>query len=1163
MGTLPGFLTPFIAEGNSLFKRGAVTEIEFSGSTYQLHVHDPAHGSPWVFLQLDLSGRVRDHFCTCDAYDDKGACPHLAAAHLRIYEPGPLPLHQVYEATFWNALGHLFFDLFEGMPAEEENALFSVKAATSQAKRLLHALFHERPDETEETSLKFSNLSAEELELWKEGEPSRALSYELSVWSDLAKACFLLQQEKAKAKIEIQGAEEPFLLKAMAGGLEITLKLTKKDLERLIPFWGSVPSSLKAANSTSGEVKSVSYNPDKAEIVIKREVEVEENGHGNEEGIALGKWLYLPKKGFQLLEAAEGAAPEVVPKEQLTHFLTHRARALQRYMRGFSVHQEVLPLQYTLHFDRGFNLHIEAYVHVPGDLKHPHALFLGGWLYLPGEGFFPYEEPPFQAVEKIIRADEVSHFVSKERAFLADKSGFVTHEVQMETLISYSVEVGGTLTFESLLANESDGALCYDFGAWVYIPKDGFYRKSDNFAAGQVRPGMRVKRDAVSIFIQANEEELRAIPHFFTDSPIVLASGLSALVDDKGNVHIDLHHDFAPEYDLKSLEFFDNYIYAPEKGFSKLPIDPRIPERFHHPQTIPAEQFDQFAEYLFPQILPYFFELDPKLRAPKELKLALKRLEKNEDTLSVKVEYVSQRGSIDARAVLEALKNRRRFLLSDAGLLDLTEERFQWLGYLDKKALGSKAKGMTLTPLDLIRADAYDALEVIGEGKKAEELRLTLKNLFEQHEEAPDLDGFNADLRPYQNTGLQWLWHLYRQGLSGLLCDDMGLGKTLQAMALLAAASEMSAHHKHFLVICPTSVIYHWQDKIHQFWPECKVFTFYGSDRSLEGFRGEYDVLLTSYGVYRREQKLLESIDFEIAILDEVQMAKNRRSKLHLAVKTMNAKMRLGLTGTPIENYLSELKALFDLALPGYLPTPTAFRDFFQIPIERLGDPTRKELLSRMIHPFVLRRKKGEVLTDLPEKIEEISHCALLAEQYQLYEETLRKERRQILSSLEDPNEKVPYLHVFTLLMRLKQICNHPALYFKDPENYQNYQSGKWERFTELLEETQEVGQKVVVFSQYLLQLDIIEKYLTERGIGFAGIRGATVRRDEEIKRFHSDPECKVFVASLQAAGLGIDLTPASVVIHYDRWWNAARENQATDRVHRIGQTRGVQVFKL
>jgi SNF2 family DNA or RNA helicase len=277
----------------------------------------------------------------------------------------------------------------------------------------------------------------------------------------------------------------------------------------------------------------------------------------------------------------------------------------------------------------------------------------------------------------------------------------------------------------------------------------------------------------------------------------------------------------------------------------------------------------------------------------------------------------------------------------------------------------------------------------------------------------------------------------------------------------------------------------------------------------------------------------------------------------------VQARMTLGLTGTPIENNLRELKSLFDIVLPSYMPEEPTFRKIFSNPIEKDGDPKAKALLGRYIRPFMLRRRKVEVLQDLPEKTEELSHCELSTEQVALYQEVLATGRKQIVENLEDGSKPIPYVHIFALLTKLKQICNHPAAYLKDAANYASHQSGKWDLFVELLYQARLSKQKVVVFTQYLDTLDIMEHYLTEKGIGYATIRGQTVNRGEQLKRFKHEPECEIFLGSLNAAGLGIDLTAASVVIHFDRWWNPSRENQATDRVHRIGQQRGVQVFKL
>lgn len=220
-------------------------------------------------------------------------------------------------------------------------------------------------------------------------------------------------------------------------------------------------------------------------------------------------------------------------------------------------------------------------------------------------------------------------------------------------------------------------------------------------------------------------------------------------------------------------------------------------------------------------------------------------------------------------------------------------------------------------------------------------------------------------------------------------------------------------------------------------------------------------------------------------------------------------------------------------------------------------------MLRQVIQPFVLRRKKEEVLAELPEKTEEKSHCELSSDQQRLYNQALTSGSGQLLNDLKSGEKEVPYLHVFALLTSLKRICDHPAVFLKRPQDYKDYSSGKWDLFVELLNQARESQQKVVVFSQYLEMLDIMESYLRERNIGYSSIRGSTVRRDQELERFAKDARCEVFLGSLQAAGLGIELTSASIVIHYDRWWTQAREQQATDRVHRLGQTRGVQVFKL
>ena len=308
-----------------------------------------------------------------------------------------------------------------------------------------------------------------------------------------------------------------------------------------------------------------------------------------------------------------------------------------------------------------------------------------------------------------------------------------------------------------------------------------------------------------------------------------------------------------------------------------------------------------------------------------------------------------------------------------------------------------------------MRLNAFDPISLVEEEGAVKQVdHQLLEELTELHTpDEPNIGGLVSHLRPYQEVGVKWLWFLYHQGLSGLLCDDMGLGKTHQAMALITSIRNLyqsfaEGTQQHFLIVCPTSVIYHWQEKLHQFLPGVRVCTFYGTGRSLEEFHEQYDVLLTSYGILRNEKELLAKVQFEVAIFDEIQIAKNQFSQVYSALLHIKARMKLGLTGTPIENRLRELKSLFDIVLPSYMPNETDYREFFIKAIEKEHNPLRKELLNRIISPFIMRRKKEDVLKDLPEKIEELAYCDLLPYQHQLYREVLEQRRRHLLEELKD-----------------------------------------------------------------------------------------------------------------------------------------------------------------
>ena len=417
-----------------------------------------------------------------------------------------------------------------------------------------------------------------------------------------------------------------------------------------------------------------------------------------------------------------------------------------------------------------------------------------------------------------------------------------------------------------------------------------------------------------------------------------------------------------------------------------------------------------------------------------------------------------------------------------------------------------------------------------------------------------------AHLRPYQSNGLAWLMRLTRFGIGGLLADDMGLGKTHQGLALLHLLFENNRNGC-ALVVCPASVVLHWVEKINTYYPTLNYTVYYGGQRDLLKAR-EHNVIITTYGVVRQDITLLQSSTFELVLLDEIQQAKNHTTAIHQAVVALNSSVKIGLTGTPVENSLEDLRSLFAICIPGLLGGERQFFRQFVQPITENGNSEVRERLTRLIYPFVLRRTRRQVLRELPEVIEDDRLCSLSDEQRQLYHEVLAT-RANELNGLVDEMVPVPDMHILATITRLKQVCCHPCLLLGGDTNAHN--CGKWELFVELCEELLAAEMKFVVFSQYIGMLDLIEEYFRKQGIRFAGLRGdmPAAKRQKMIEKFNTDPTCQVFCASLLAGGVGIDLTGAQAVIHYDRWWNPAREEQATARVHRMGQKEVVQVFRL
>ena len=416
-------------------------------------------------------------------------------------------------------------------------------------------------------------------------------------------------------------------------------------------------------------------------------------------------------------------------------------------------------------------------------------------------------------------------------------------------------------------------------------------------------------------------------------------------------------------------------------------------------------------------------------------------------------------------------------------------------------------------------------------------------------------------LRNYQKNGFRWLRTLEAYQFGGILADDMGLGKTLQVIAVLLAAKEEGKEGTS-LVVAPASLVFNWGEEIRKFAPELKFWLIAGTQeerrKKLESYQ-EADVLVTSYDLLKRDAPFYEGKEFLYQIIDEAQYIKNHQTVAAKAVKVIKSRTRYALTGTPIENRLSEIWSIFDYLMPGFLYKYEVFKREFETPIVKNQDEAAMERLKKMTAPFILRRLKGDVLKDLPDKIEKTHFVKFEKRQQELYDGQVVYMRRQIAGQDGEEFQKNK-LKIFAELMKLRQICCDPSLCF---ENYKG-ESAKLEACLELVQRAVEGGHKILLFSQFVSMLEIIQSKLKASGISFYVITGETAKekRLKLVKNFNED-DTQVFLISLKAGGVGLNLTGADVVIHYDPWWNLAVQNQATDRAHRIGQNKKVTVYQL
>ncbi|NPV54092.1 MAG: DEAD/DEAH box helicase [Firmicutes bacterium] len=487
-------------------------------------------------------------------------------------------------------------------------------------------------------------------------------------------------------------------------------------------------------------------------------------------------------------------------------------------------------------------------------------------------------------------------------------------------------------------------------------------------------------------------------------------------------------------------------------------------------------------------------------------------------------------------------------------------------------------------------------------------LREFIENLKhgERMEELSQPEDFRGRLRPYQVRGYSWLWFLRNHNIGACLADDMGLGKTIQVIALLLqnklqsklrnklqnklwnklctqddgrdddsqndSQHDSGAHEGRrpmpVLLICPTSLVGNWQREISRFAPSLRVMIHHGMNRLTgEDFKkeaGDNDLVISTYSLARRDEAELAQVDWDGIILDEAQNIKNASAQQTQSIRRLTAGFRVALTGTPVENRLSELWSIMEFLNPGYLGSLASFRERFSIPVERYGDHDAAERLRRLVTPFILRRLKTDprIIQDLPEKQEMKVYCNLTKEQATLYEAMVRDMMMKIEGSSGIERKGA----VLAALTKLKQVADHPALFLGD-NSVLDGRSGKLARLREMLEEISDSGERAIIFTQFARMGEMLRDYLQDafdREVFF--LHGGTDRRmrDQMVERFQGDPDAPfAFVMSLKAGGVGLNLVRANHVFHFDRWWNPAVENQATDRVFRIGQTRTVQVHKF
>nr|WP_061122510.1 DEAD/DEAH box helicase [Caballeronia catudaia] len=520
-------------------------------------------------------------------------------------------------------------------------------------------------------------------------------------------------------------------------------------------------------------------------------------------------------------------------------------------------------------------------------------------------------------------------------------------------------------------------------------------------------------------------------------------------------------------------------------------------------------------------------------------------------------------GSIDAIDDAHAVEFRtdegRRFMLRAARIKPLVHTLIDLFDRIDRHA-ETPLRLSTLEAGRLTESDGKLRWQFDGDASIIDLARRLRHAAAPRRIEPPR--GLSATLREYQREGVDWMQFLREHDLAGVLADDMGLGKTVQTLAHILVEKEAGRLTQPALIVVPTTLVTNWQDEARRFAPELKVLDLHGPQRH-ERFAdiAAHELIITTYPLIWRDHESLAQHDYHLLILDEAQYVKNASSKAAGVIRTLRARHRLCLTGTPLENHLGELWSQFDFLLPGFLGTQKEFAARWRKPVEKQNDMTRRDLLARRIRPFMLRRRKDDVAKELPPKTTIVRSVGLEGAQRDLYETVRAAMQKKVRDAIEKQGLARSHIVMLDALLKLRQVCCDPSL-VKLTGAKKVEGSAKLALLLELLPNLIEEGRRVLVFSQFASMLAIIARTLDDAGIAYVTLTGETTDRKTPVQRFQAG-EASVFLISLKAGGVGLNLTAADTVIHYDPWWNPAAENQATDRAHRIGQDKPVFVYKL